>query len=91
MTGSYMLESARKKRCTRALEEWGWEVIHLIQTNKNGIPDTLALRLGIVVFIEFKQPGKRPDPLQEYRHKKLREHGFTVLIVHDLSDIGHLR
>ena len=86
-----MLESARKKRCSRQLEEWGWEIIHLIQTSKNGIPDTLALRKGCTVFIEFKQPGRRPDPLQEYRHKKLREQGFEVLIVHDLSDIGHLR
>lgn len=91
MTPAYMLESAIKKRCSRQLEEWGWEVIHLIQTSKNGIPDTLILRAGRMVFLEFKRPGKRPEPLQEYRHKKLREHGFEVIVAKSLSDIVHLR
>ena len=91
MTPTYMLESAIKKRCSRQLEEWGWEVIHLIQTSKNGIPDILALRAAKAVFIEFKQPGKRPEPLQKYRHRKLREQGFEVIVAKQLSDIVHLR
>ena len=76
-----MLESEIKKRSSKFLEDYGWEVIHLIQTNKNGIPDTLALRNKRAVFIEFKQPGKKPEALQEYRIKKLREQGFEVLII----------
>lgn len=91
MTPSYMLESAIKKRCKDELQKWGWMVIHLIQTNQNGIPDTLCLRSGRIVWMEFKRPGKIPDPLQEYRHKKLREQGFEVIVPVQLSDIVHLR
>lgn len=66
-------------------------VIHLIQTNANGIPDTLILRNGKVVFIEFKQPGEKPEPLQLYRHRKLTEQGFKTLVVTDLKQLDPLR
>lgn len=44
------------------------------------MPDLIALKDGRVVFIEVKRPGQKPRPLQEYRHKKLREAGFEVII-----------
>jgi hypothetical protein len=66
-------------------------VIHLIQTNQNGIPDTLILRAGIAVFIEWKQPGKKPEELQLYRHKKLKDQGFKTLVVTDLKQLEPLR
>lgn len=86
-----MLESEIKRRCSKELEAWGWEVIHLIQTNKNGIPDTLILRKSIALFIEFKRPGMKPEVLQEYRHDKLRRQGFEVRIVLGLKDIADLK
>lgn len=91
MTRSYMLESSIKKQCKDELVKWGWIVIHLIQTNLNGIPDTLCLRAGQMVWMEFKRFGKRPTPLQLYRHKQLRDQSFEVIIAHSLSDIEHLR
>lgn len=66
-------------------------VVHLIQTNVNGIPDTLCLRTGRTVFIEFKRQGQDPRELQEYRIRKLREQGFEVLLVRGLLDISHLQ
>lgn len=86
-----MTESTLKKSCRTILERSGWMVIHLIQTNSNGIPDTLILRAGRAVFIEFKRPGYNPRPLQDYRIRKLREQGFETLIVHRIEDIGHLK
>jgi hypothetical protein len=86
-----MLESEIKRRGTKLLESWNWMVIHLIQTNTNGIPDTLCLRAGHAVFIEWKQPGKKPEPLQLYRHQKLKEQGFTTLVVTDLKQLESLR
>lgn len=82
-----MLESELKRRCSKQLESWGWEVCHIIQCNKNGYPDTLILRMGTARFLEFKQPGKHPTPLQIYRHDKLKVAGFEVKIVRSLSDI----
>jgi Holliday junction resolvase len=86
-----MLESEIKRRGTKLLESWGWEVVHIIQCNKNGYPDTLCLRGGEAVFIEWKQPGKKPEPLQLYRHQKLKEQGFKTLVVTDLKQLQSLR
>lgn len=86
-----MRESEIKRQCKDKLQEWGWMVVHLIQTNVNGIPDTLCLRGGRAVFIEFKRPGLSPRELQEYRIRKLREHGFEALTVRSISDIAHLQ
>jgi hypothetical protein len=86
-----MLESEIKKKCTKQLELWGWMVIHLVQTNCNGIPDTLILRNAVVYFIEFKQPGKSPRELQVYRIRKLQEQGFKTFVVTSLKDIEPLK
>lgn len=86
-----MLESEIKRRGTKLLESWNWEVVHIIQCNKNGYPDTLILRAGAAVFIEWKQPGKKPEELQLYRHKKLLEQGFKTLVVTDLKQLEPLR
>ena len=95
-----MLESALKKTCKKKLEASGWMVIHLIQTNQNGIPDTLILHpVKGLAFIEFKRPGRRtknksaediPEELQKYRIRKLREAGARVLIVDREADILEL-
>lgn len=86
-----MLESELKRRGTKLLESWGWMVIHLIQTNCNGICDTLILRAGVAVFIEWKQPGKKPEELQCYRIRKLQEQGFKTFVVTDLKQLESLR
>lgn len=86
-----MLESEIKRRGAELLESCGWMVLHLIQTNTNGIPDTLCMRAGRAIFIEWKQPGKKPEPLQLYRHQKLKEQGFTTLVVTDLKQLEGLK
>lgn len=86
-----MLESEIKKKCTKQLESWGWEVVHIIQCNKNGYPDTLILRKSVIFFLEFKQPGKIPRELQSYRIRKLQEQGFKTFIVTCLKDIEPLQ
>ena len=86
-----MLESELKRRGTKLLEQWGWMVIHLVQTNANGIPDTIILRKTVIFFIEFKRPGKDPRVLQDYRIRKLQEQGFKTFVVTSLKDIEPLK
>jgi Holliday junction resolvase len=86
-----MLESEIKRKSKERLKQWGWLVVHIIQSNTNGIPDTMILRKGKMFFIEFKRPGEAPDPLQQYRIRKLREQGFETLVVTNLNQIEHLR
>lgn len=82
-----MLESELKKKCKEKLEQYGWLVIHIIQSNCNGIPDTLILRNSRAYFIEFKRPGQAPRELQLYRIRKLQEKGFKTYVVTSLKDI----
>lgn len=86
-----MLESEIKKKSTKQLESWGWEVVHIIQCNKNGYPDTIILRKSEIFFLEFKQPGKIPRELQQYRIRKLQEQGFKTFVVTSLKDIEPLK
>jgi hypothetical protein len=86
-----MLESEIKRRGTKKLEDWGWIVIHLIQTNKNGSSDSIILRNKVIYFLEWKRPGHTPRELQNYRIRKLREQGFETLVVTDLRQIEFLK
>lgn len=85
-----MTEAQLKRTCTKRLTAAGWLVIHLIQTNCNGITDTLILRAGRYIWIEFKIPGAQPRQLQAYRIKKLNEQGAETRVVHYEHDITDL-
>lgn len=78
-----MLESAIQKKIIDRLTKEGWYVIKLIKTNKNGIPDLLALKDGVSWFIEVKQPKGVLSEIQKFRIQELREKGFKVSILTD--------
>jgi Holliday junction resolvase len=60
----------------KQLESEGYYVIKLINTNKNGIPDLVAIPPNSgVLFSEIKTKNGRLSKLQEYRLKELEEHG----------------
>lgn len=44
----------------------------------SGIPDLLCLKNGRAVFLEVKQPGKKPTRLQEHRMLEIRKVGGAV-------------
>ena len=46
-----------------------------------GWPDYLFLYSGTVLFIEFKSPGAKPEPLQRHIIGLLRAAGFQVEVV----------
>jgi len=65
----------------KELEAEGYYVIKLINTNKNGIPDLIAIPPNAdVLFIEVKQPNGKVSKLQEYRIKELNKHGLKTQI-----------
>lgn len=52
-----------------------------------GVPDRLILSTGgRARFVEFKAPGKKPTPLQEAWHRKLRAMGFDVRVIDNVED-----
>ena len=47
----------------------------------------MCLKSGKTIFVEVKQPGKVPTPLQLYRHEELRAKGFEVLVLTDADSV----
>ncbi len=82
-----MLESAIQRKIIVWLEKNGWFVLKIIASNKPGIMDLLILKEGDYIWIEVKQPKKKPTPLQEYQKRKIIEYGGKVICVTSLNEI----
>jgi hypothetical protein len=71
-----MTEQQIQSKRIKQLEAEGYYVLKLIKTNKNGIPDLLAIPPDCkVLFSEVKKPNGKLSKLQEYRLKELKNHG----------------
>jgi len=74
-----MTEQQIQAKKIKELEAAGYYVIKLIKTNKNGIPDLIALHPGHTpLFVEIKSKKGRVSALQKYRVDELRKHGFRA-------------
>ena len=73
-----MTEQQIQSKRIKQLEAEGYYVIKLIKTNKNGIPDIIAIPPDSnVIFSEVKTPKGKLSKLQEYRLKELESYGHT--------------
>ncbi len=76
-----MTEQQIQAKRIKQLESEGYYVIKLIKTNKNGIPDLIAIPQGCnVLFSEIKKPTGVVSELQKYRIKELKKHGLKTEI-----------
>jgi len=76
-----MTEQQIQAKRIKKFEEDGYYVIKLIKTNKNGIPDLIAIpRNSKVLFSEIKKSNGRVSKLQQYRIKELNDHGIETEI-----------
>jgi len=74
-----MREQQIQSRKIKELEAQGYYVIKLTTTNKNGIPDLIAIPPNSdVLFVEVKGPTGKLSKLQEYRIKELNQHGIKT-------------
>lgn len=74
-----MTEGQIQSKKIKQLEEQGYFVLKLMKTNKNGIPDLVALKPDEVpYFIEVKTSKGRLSKLQEYRLQELTNLGFKT-------------
>lgn len=74
-----MTEQQIQSKRIKELEAEGYFVLKLIRTNKNGIPDLLAIpKNSDVLFSEIKKPDGKLTKLQEYRLKELKSYGIKT-------------
>ena len=76
-----MTEQQIQAKRIKQLEAEGYYVIKLIKTNKNGIPDLVAIPPNCkVLFSEIKKPNGVLSVIQKYRLKELENYGFRTEI-----------
>ena len=74
-----MTEQQIQSKRIKQLESEGYYVLKLIKTNKNGIPDLVAIPPDCgVLFSEVKRPTGKLSRLQEYILKELNQHGIRT-------------
>tara|TARA_R100000734_G_C3315550_1_gene107548 strand:- start:1406 stop:1645 length:240 start_codon:yes stop_codon:yes gene_type:complete len=74
-----MTEQQLQTKKIKELEEAGYYVIKLLKTNKNGIPDLLALHSSYgIEFYEIKDKKGKVSKLQEFRINELKKNGFKA-------------
>ncbi len=75
-----MTEQQIQAKRIKQLESAGYYVIKLIKTNKNGIPDLIAIPPDSeVLFVECKKPDGVVSELQKFRIKELKEYAKTEI------------
>ncbi|NBP04254.1 MAG: VRR-NUC domain-containing protein [Proteobacteria bacterium] len=74
------LESSITKSIVTSAKARGWWTfkIHGGPMQTSGIPDLLCVKHGKAVFLEVKQPGKKPTELQTHRMHEIRSIGGGV-------------
>ena len=76
-----MTEQQLQSKKIKELKSQGYYVIKLISTNKNGIPDLIAIPRDCgVLFVEIKAVRGVLSPLQRYRIGELANHGLKTEI-----------
>lgn len=75
-----MRECAIERACVAIVDNIGGLCYKMYEPK--GVPDRLViLPNGFMFFVEFKVPGAKPRPVQEYMHRKLRAKKCKVYVV----------
>ena len=86
-----MLESLIEQYLVREVNRRDGLCLKFNSQSMTGIPDRIILmKNGTVAFVEVKQKGKKPRPLQELRMKQLRQLGFKVYTLDEKEKIGEI-
>lgn len=84
-----MREKTIEQKFRTAVKAAGGLAVKFTSPGFDGVPDRLALLPdGKMAFVEVKAPGKKPRPLQQARHRQLRQLGYKVYVLDDESQIG---
>ena len=86
-----MLESLIEQHLVKEVNRRNGLCLKFNSQSMTGIPDRIILmKNGTVGFVEVKQKGKKPRPLQELRMKQLSRLGFKVYILDEKEKIGEI-
>jgi len=70
------------------VKQLGGIAYKFVSPGNAGVPDRLVLLPGgRVVFVELKAPGRQPTPLQLRQQQRIRDLGFTVLVIDSKEEV----
>lgn len=80
-----MLESKIEKAVTDYAKTLGYLSYKLTSPSNRAVPDRMYIGNCRVIFVEYKQLGKKPTALQAKTHRTMREHGATVYVIDSIA------
>lgn len=80
-----MTEAQIEKKVCEHAKRQGWLVYKFQSPSQRGVPDRIFLKKRLVMFVEFKAPGKRPTKQQLATHEKFRKQGFLVYVIDNID------
>lgn len=81
-------EKSLEKYLVRQINIFGGKALKYSNPYETGYPDRLVIiPFHAAVWCELKSKGKKPRPIQELRHKELRELGQVVYVCDSKLDI----
>ncbi len=83
-----MTEKELEKKFREAVRREGGKAYKFVSPGNDGVPDRLVvLPGGYIGFVELKQKGKQPTPLQTLQMQHLKNLGCLVVILDKPEDI----
>ncbi|MEQ1519703.1 MAG: VRR-NUC domain-containing protein [Aestuariivirga sp.] len=70
-----------EKAFTAKVKAAGGEIRKVKWIGRKGAPDRVVMLNGMVWWVEFKAPGKRPTAQQASEHRRMRKMGMLVLVI----------
>lgn len=81
-------EKILERKLAKKVKQAGGWCLKLPAIHHVGIPDRLCLfDGGEAIFVEVKTTGEKPRKIQLAIHRKLRNLGFTVLVIDKTEEI----
>ncbi len=86
-----MAEAKVRDALTAGCKERGWPCWKLETANRRGLTDWLVLvEFPVFAFVELKDEGASPTPVQEYIHGLLKRRGFPVSVAVGVEGVDRL-
>lgn len=78
------MEADLQRKCLKEARRRGCLAFKIIAVSFVGFPDTMVIFPGgLIILVEFKQPGGKLRPVQVRRIKQLRSFGVKVYVEDD--------
>ncbi len=81
-----MRESEVEAKVCKHAKSQGWLVYKFSSPSNKGVPDRVWIKKGVVIFIEFKAPSKKPSKIQSKVISRIRGEGVPVYIIDNIKE-----